>query len=98
MSKKQNSHRGSSFEDFLREDGIYEEVTAKAIKRIVAWKISQEMKAQKISKTVLAKRMHTSRAQLDRLLDPDSATLTLQMLTRAADGLGKTVKIELVDA
>ncbi len=70
MSK--NPHIGSTFSDFLKEEGIYEDVTAHAVKRVLAWQIQHEMKRQGITKVEMAKRMKTSRAQLDRLLDPDN--------------------------
>lgn len=98
MSKKQNPHRGSSFDEFLREDGIYEEVTAKALKRVIAWKLDQARKAQKITKKAMAKRMNTSRSSLDRLLDPDNASVTLLTLTIAAESLGKTINVDIVDS
>ena len=66
-----NPRIGSSFDDFLKEEGIYEDVTAHAIKRVLAWQISQAMQAQNITKVEMARRMKTSRAQLDRLLDPE---------------------------
>ncbi len=98
MSKNTNPHIGSSLDDLLREDGTLEAATAKAIKSALAWKLKEAMKEQKVSKVRLAKRMKTSRAQLDRLLDPDNASLTLLTLTSAAESLGKTVKIDLLDA
>lgn len=97
MSKKSNPHIGSSLDDLLREEGTLEVATAKAIKSTLAWQLREAMKEQHISKVGLAKRMKTSRAQLDRLLDPDNASVTLRTLTSAAESLGKTVKINLVD-
>jgi len=87
MSKKKtNSHRGSSLDDFLEEEGILEEATAKAAKKALAWQFAQAMKEQNVTKATLARRMKTSRAQLDRLL-----------LARAAEILGMRVQIELLD-
>jgi DNA-binding Xre family transcriptional regulator len=86
---------GSSLDDFLKEEAMLEEVTAVAMKRVIAWQISEEMKAQNITKTELAKRMHTSRAALNRLLDEEDASLTLTTLASAASALGKKVNIEL---
>ena len=87
-------HIGSSFDDFLAEDALLEEVSAVAIKRVVAWQIAQEMKAQGLTKTALAEKMHTSRAALNRLLDETDTSLTLTTLTGAAKALGKNLRIE----
>lgn len=86
---------GSCFDDFLQEEQMLEEATAVAIKRVIAWQISEEMKAQSLTKTKLASRMHTSRAALNRLLDEDDTSLTLTTLASAAVALGKTIKLEL---
>ena len=90
-----NPHFGSSFDDWLKEQGIYEEVTTHAIKRVLAWQIEQAMKAQKISKAEMARRMHTSRTQLDRLLDPNNDKVQLDTVQRAATAVGRTLKFEL---
>ena len=92
MPKK---HVGSDFDDFLEAEGLREEVTAQAIKRVVAWQIQRAMKQNNMTKTALAARMGTSRAALDRLLDEHDTGLTLATLDRAARALGKRVKIEL---
>ena len=92
MSKK---HVGSNFDDFLAEEAMLEEATATAVKRVIAWQIEQEMKAQKLTKTALASKMRTSRAALNRLLDASDTSLTLTTLASAAAALGKRVKIEL---
>lgn len=84
---------GSSFDDLLAEDAMLEEVTAVALKRVIAWQIAEEMKAQHLTKTALAKRMHTSRAALNRLLDEEDSSLTLTTLASAAAALGKTINI-----
>ena len=89
-------HIGSSFDDFLAEDATLQEVTAVAVKRVIAWKIAHEMKGQKITKTALASKMHTSRAALNRLLDESDTSLTLTSLAGVAAALGKKIKIELV--
>jgi antitoxin HicB len=91
----ENPHEGSSFDDFLREEGIYEECTAKALKRVLAWQIKQEMKNKHISKTAMADLMHTSRSQLDRLLDPENTGVSLETLYRAAAAIGHSLNIEL---
>ena len=99
MSKKTTSpHRGSALDDFLEEEGILEETTAKAAKKALAWQFAQAMKEQKVTKASLARRMKTSRAQLDRLLDPENQSVTLKTLTRAAEILGMRVRIELLDS
>ncbi len=90
-----NQHIGSSFDEFLADEAMLEEVASVAIKRVVAWQIAQEMKAQKLTKTALAAKMHTSRAALNRLLDEKDTSLTLTTLTSAAKALGKNVRIEL---
>jgi DNA-binding Xre family transcriptional regulator len=92
MSKK---NIGSSFDDFLQEESLLESSTAVALKRVISWQIDQEMKAQKLSKTELAKRMHTSRAALNRLLDEKDSSLTLTTLASAAAALGKKVNLQL---
>jgi predicted protein tyrosine phosphatase len=84
---------GSSFDDFLAEEAILEESTAVAMKRVIAWQIAQEM-----TKTDLAKRMHTSRAALNRLLDENDGSLTLTTLASAAAALGKRVNLQLAPA
>jgi hypothetical protein len=88
-------HLGSAFDDFLREEGMLSETTATAIKRVVAFQIQQEMKRRKLSKTVMAKKMNTSRSALERLLDPNNPSVTLQSLGRAATVLGKRLVVEL---
>ncbi len=97
MAKK-NPHRGSSFESFLEEEGLLEEATEKAIKSVLAWQLARQMKAQRITKAAMAKRLNTSRSQLDRLLDPDNDHVTLATLSKAARAIGKRVRIDLVDA
>ena len=93
---KKKGRIGSSFDDFLREEGIYEEVTARAIKRVIARQLGVLMHEQGLTKSELAKRMDTSRAQLDRLLDPDNESVTLATLTRAAQAVGRNLRMELV--
>jgi antitoxin HicB len=93
---KTNKHVGSSFEDFLKEEGTYEETTAHALKRVLAWQIEQAMAAQGFTKAETAKRMKTSRAQLDRLLDPQNDRVQLDTLQRAAAAVGRRLRVELV--
>lgn len=95
MAKK---NIGSSFDDFLKEEAMLEGVMAVAMKRVIAWQIAQEMKAQQLTKTALAKRMHTSRAALNRLLDENDSSLTLTTLASAAAALGKKVNLQLAPA
>jgi antitoxin HicB len=89
-------HAGSNFDDFLLEEGLLADAEAVALKRVIAHQLSQTMKAKKLSKVELAKRMNTSRASLDRLLDPNERGVTLQTLERAAVALGKRLEIRLV--
>ena len=98
MAKKKNPHLGSKFDDFLEEQGLLEEVTATAMKRVLALQVEQAMKKQRLTKTTMAKRMGTSRAALDRLLDADNTSVTLQTMGRAAAVLGKQLSITLKDA
>ena len=88
-------HIGSKFDDFLKGENLLEQVQAAAIKRVVAYQITEEMKLKKLTKTEMASRMKTSRAALERLLDPDNASITLFTLERAASALGKKLKVEL---
>ncbi len=97
MAKRKNSI-GSNFDDFLADDGMLAEATATAIKRVITWQIDEAMKAAHITKKELAERMGTSRSQLDRLLDESDAGLTLETLSKAAQALGRQVRVELVEA
>jgi antitoxin HicB len=92
---EKNPHFGSSFEDFLQEEGIADEVNAAAIKHLLAWQIEQAMKEQGISKNQMAKRMHTSRAYLDRFLDPKNDKVQLDTMQRAAAAVGRKLRFEL---
>jgi antitoxin HicB len=87
---------GSSFDDFLKEGNIYEEVTARAIKSVIARQLEVLMAKEHLTKSALAKRMNTSRAQLDRLLDPENGSVTLETLVRAANAVGRNLRMELV--
>ena len=87
---------GSAFDDFLKDEGTYEATQSIAIKRVLAWQIEKAMKKQGLTKAEMARRMETSRSQLDRLLDPESNSVTLETLTRAARAIGRHVKLELV--
>jgi predicted XRE-type DNA-binding protein len=93
--KTRNKHTGSSLDDFLKEEGIFEEAQAQAIKEVVAWQLDEAMKKRKISKNKMATLLKTSRTQVDRLLNPKS-DITLGSLQRAAAIVGRRVSIELV--
>lgn len=92
---KSNPHRGSNFDDLLKEDGIYEAVQARALKRTLAEQLDDAMHAGKLSKVAMAQRMATSRSQLDRVLDPANLSVQLDTLIKAANAVGKTVEIKL---
>lgn len=92
---KHNQHLGSSLDDLLEETGELAEVNAVAIKRVIAWEITEKMKTEHLSKTKMAELMDTSRSALDRLLDPDNTSVTLHTLDNAARAVGKTLRIEL---
>ena len=92
-----NPHIGSSLDELLEEDGILSEVSAIAIKRVLAWQVSEAMNNQGLNKSQMAEQMKTSRTSLDRLLDPENTSVTLKTLERAASVLGKRLQIELVD-
>ena len=101
MTKRKQAtfdHSGSTFDSFLEEEGILEEVDSAAIKRVIAWQLSQAMKERKLTKKAMAERIGTSRSQLDRLLDPENNSVHLQTIARAARALGKRLRIEMVDA
>ena len=91
-----NNHIGSDFDDFLSEQGLAEEVSAAALKRVSAWQITQAMKEQHVSKKNLADRMHTSRTAVDRALDQNDPGMTLATLASAARALGQRVEVRLV--
>jgi predicted XRE-type DNA-binding protein len=89
-----DKHIGSSFDDFLQEEGLLAEAEAAALKRILAYQIKQEMELRNISKTALAKMMNTSRSSVDRLLDPENSSITLLTLENVAVALGKKLKLQ----
>jgi predicted XRE-type DNA-binding protein len=97
-NRRKMVHSGSTFDSFLEEEGIQEEVEAVAIKRVLAWQLSQAMQEQQKTKQAMAKQLHTSRSQLDRLLDPSNVSVTLDTITRAATALGKRVIIRVANA
>jgi DNA-binding Xre family transcriptional regulator len=87
---------GSDFDDFLAEDGILAEAEAVAIKRVIAYQVAKLMEEQNLTKTEMAERMKTSRAALNRLLDPSNKSVTLQTLESAALALEKRLRVEFV--
>jgi predicted XRE-type DNA-binding protein len=92
---KKNQHIGSDFDDFLQEEGLLAEAEATAVKRVIAYQIEKEMTERQISKSALARVMRTSRSSLDRLLDPENASVTLLTLESVAMALGKRLKVQL---
>ena len=86
---------GSSFEDFLKEQGTYEETTERAVKRVLAFQLAEEMKAKGITKVKMAEMLDTSRAQLNRLLDPTADNVTLSSLSKVAKMMGRSIHLEL---
>ena len=90
-----NKHVGSDFDDFLEKEGLLAETKATAVKRVIAYQIKEEMKQRHISKSALARMMNTSRSSLDRLLDPENASVTLLTLETVALALGKRLKVQL---
>lgn len=95
--RKRISHSGSTFDSFLEEEGIREEVEAVAIKRVLAWELTQAMREQQKTKQEMAKLLRTSRSQLDRLLDPENAGVTLDTMNRVAKALGKRLIVRVAD-
>ena len=92
---KRNMHIGSDFDDLLREEGLLEEVQAAAVKRVLASELEKSMQEARLTKTAMARRMRTTRAQLDRLLNPENPSTTLATLVKAAQAVGKKLKIYL---
>ncbi len=95
MSNNTNRNIGSNFDDFLKEEDILEETQEAAIKRVLAYQIEKAMKEKNISKSEMAKRMKTSRCALDRLLDPSNESVTLLTIKKAANAVGRSIRIEL---
>ena len=91
-----NRHTGTDFDDFLHEEGIYDVVTAAALKRLLALQMQDAIQDKQLTKSSLAKQLNTSRSQLDRLLDPDYTTVTLDSLSQLASALGKQLRVEMV--
>jgi antitoxin HicB len=95
---KKNPHFGSSLEDFLEAEGLLEEATEHAIKAVVAWQLRTRMDEQHLTKAALAKQMHTSRSQIDRVLDPNNDDVTVATLRKAAEAVGQKLELKLVAA
>jgi antitoxin HicB len=95
--RKKTDFSGSTFDSFLDEEGIREEVEATAIKRVLAWQLEGEMRKQQKTKRIMAEQLRTSRSQLDRLLDPQNVSVTLDTIARAARVLGKRLIIRVAD-
>ncbi len=96
MAIRKRKNIGSAFEDFLQEEKIAAEVEAIALKKVLSWQLQKEMNHQNITKEAMAKKMGTSRAAVDRLLDPSNSGLTLKNLEKAAHAVHKKLRIELV--
>jgi DNA-binding transcriptional regulator YiaG len=94
--KTQNKHIGSNFDALLKEEGVFDEVDAVAIKKAIVLQIEEARKRIKLTKSMMARRMHTSRTTIERLFDPQNASVTLLTLSKAASALGKKLKIQLV--
>lgn len=97
-AKKKSSRLGSSLDDFLKSEGNFEKFQAVAIKEVIAWQLQKAMETNKMSRNKMAGLMHTSRAQINRLLDPETGNVTLDTLQRAAGVLGQVIHVELVPA
>ena len=96
MTKFRPVENFSTLDDFLKEEGIYEEVAAEAMKRVIALQLQVAMKERKLTKTAMAKLMQTSRAQLDRVLDPGEFNITLETLAKAAKVVGRELRVTLI--
>jgi antitoxin HicB len=95
MKTTKHPNRGTALEDVLKEEGTLEAATALAVKRVIAWQLQAEMEKRKLSKADMARRMETSRRQLDRILNPDDGNVTLETLQRAANAVGRSLRLEL---
>jgi antitoxin HicB len=95
--KTSNPRSGTPFDDFLKEQGMYDEITAKALKRAITEQLKDAMQTQQLTKVAMASRMETSRTQVDRLLDPDNLRIQFDSLVKAASAIGKRVEIRLID-
>jgi DNA-binding Xre family transcriptional regulator len=98
VARRRNKHLGSSFDEFLHSEGLYEGVTVLAWKRVLSWEVTEAMKKEGISKSEMAKRMGTSRSQLERLLDPKNPNILLETVQKASAAVGKRLTIGLTGA
>ncbi len=92
-----NKHRGTSFDSFLEEEGLLDEAELVAVKRVITFQLEKVMKKKQLTKIQLAKKMHTSRSALDRILDPSNTAITLTSLVKIAHALGKKTQIRFID-
>jgi len=97
-SRKAIDHSGSTFDSFLEEEGLLENAEAVAIKRVLAWQLQKAMEEEQVTKKNMAERLHTSRTQVDRLLNPSYVGVSLETVAKAARAVGKRVRVEIVDA
>ncbi len=95
-ASRKSSPLGSSFDEFLDEQGMYEQVTLAATKRVLAEQIRSAMQEEHLTKTEMAQRMRTSRSALERLIDPDNQNVTLQTLDKAAKAIGRRLRVALM--
>lgn len=91
-----NKHRGSTLDSFLESEGVLGEFQAQAIKEVIAWQLAEAMRERKMTKTRLAQLLHTSRSQVNRVLDPNDGNVTIETLQRAAALVGRRVEVALV--
>ncbi len=94
---KQSRHSGSTLDNFLEEEGLLQDAEAIAMKRVIAWQLSEAMACNRITKKKMAERLRTSRAQVDRLLDPVNVGVSLATVARAAHALGKRISVQIID-
>ena len=92
----ENKHRGSTLDSFLDDEAMLGEFQARAIKEVIAWQLVEAMKERGLNKTRLAELMHTSRSQVNRMLDPNDGNVTIETLQRAAALVGRRVQVALV--
>lgn len=95
--RKRFDYSGSTFDSFLREEGLLQEAEAVAMKRVIAWQLKKAMSSRRISKKQMAERLQTSRSQVDRLLDPANVGVTIQTVAKAAHAVGKRIRFDIVD-
>ena len=97
-NRNRDRHSGSTFDSFLEAEGLLAETEAAALKRVLAWQLKQAMTAKRITKNAMAKQLHTSRSQVDRLLDPQNVGVSLETIARAAEAVGKRITLQIHDA